>query len=324
MACRSIWRRDDFSGYLPWARAVTLLFWVQLLFFARLLGRHFAGPWGGRLAVALLACEPNFLAHASLATTDIAAAAFLMPAVYLFAMGRGQTSWWRRIGLPALGFGLALFAKASALAYAPLCWFLIEAHRLWSSGEFALDRQGPESHAGDGLRTGLPAASANGPRAAPGRTGRGSSFANTAPGARNCWRIGPLGLLILFVLCGCDWRAEPSFVRWAQGLPEGAGKTVMVWLAENLTIFSNAGNGLAYQIRHNLHGHSTFLLGESSERSLWYYYPVLLAIKLPLAILILPVVLMVLRPRHSATGRAWWRAGCCCTASTARCRSASA
>src|SRR5687767_8911276 len=86
-------RAGAHSEPLFWARATSLLFWWQLLFFARLVGRHLAGSWGGRLAVAFLACEPNFLAHAALATTDIAAAAFLLPTAYYFALGREQASW---------------------------------------------------------------------------------------------------------------------------------------------------------------------------------------------------------------------------------------
>src|SRR5262245_2677775 len=124
----------DFGEALFWARATSLVFWWQLLFFAGVVGRHLAGPWGGRLSIALLACEPNFLAHASLATTDIAAAAFLLPTAYFFAVGREQT-WWRRIGVPAIWFGLALFAKASALAYGPIAWLIIETHRLWNRVE---------------------------------------------------------------------------------------------------------------------------------------------------------------------------------------------
>src|SRR5262245_43409869 len=99
---------SDVSQPLFWARATTLLFWWLLLLYARAVGRHLAGPWGGRLAVAFLACEPSFLAHASLATTDIAAAAFLLPAAYYFALGREQAAWLRRIALPALWFGAAM------------------------------------------------------------------------------------------------------------------------------------------------------------------------------------------------------------------------
>ena len=281
-------RFGDRSQPLFWARATTLLFWWQLLFFARLLGRHFAGPWGGRLAVAFLACEPNFLAHASLATTDIAAAAFLLPTAYYFAVGRDQASWRRRVGLPALWFGAALFAKASALAYGPIAWLIIETHRLWnrSAGGSPAVPGEPSAPLGE-----LPAL----------RDRIRHFLAKYRPWWRDMWCIGPLGLALVFVLCGSDWQTQPSFVRWAHELPDGTtGKESMVWLADNLKIFSNAGHGLVYQIRHNLRGHSTFLLGEMAERSLWYYYPVLLTIKLPLALLALPAIIVFVRPRALA------------------------
>ena len=268
---------SDVSQPLFWARATTLLFWWLLLFYARAVGRHLAGLWGGRLAVAFLACEPSFLAHASLATTDIAAAAFLLPAAYYFALGREQASWLRRIALPALWFGAAMFAKASALAYAPICWFLIETHRLATKGTFRM----PAEEGAGGRNFWMRVAHV---------------FRQYVPWWRDAWRCGVLGLAVVFVLCGSDWKPQPSFVRWAHGLPDGAAHDTMVWLADHLAVFSNAGHGLVYQIRHNLRGHSTFLLGDMSERSLWYYYPVLLSIKLPLPILLLPVVIAALRP----------------------------
>src|SRR5947209_1764716 len=67
---------------LPWARASALLFWWLLLFYAWRAARSLGGPWAGRLAVALLACEPTFLANAALATTDVAAAACLLAFAY--------------------------------------------------------------------------------------------------------------------------------------------------------------------------------------------------------------------------------------------------
>jgi predicted membrane-bound dolichyl-phosphate-mannose-protein mannosyltransferase len=79
-----------------------------------LLGR----PWGGRVAVLLLALEPNFLAHASLATTDIALAACFMAFTVEFLIRREQTTVWR-IGVPTLWFGLAISAKVSGLALLP-------------------------------------------------------------------------------------------------------------------------------------------------------------------------------------------------------------
>src|SRR5437868_3383949 len=97
----------DMQRILPWARAGALVFWWILLFFGRLAGRQLAGPWGGRLAVALLACEPSLLAHASLATTDIAITACLLALGYSFRAGR-EAGWGRRVAVPACWFGATL------------------------------------------------------------------------------------------------------------------------------------------------------------------------------------------------------------------------
>jgi hypothetical protein len=64
-----------------------------------------------------------------------------------------------------------------------------------------------------------------------------------------------------------------------------------------LRIFSNAGEALARQIKHNMNGHGVYLLGRSHPRALWYYFPVVLTIKLSVPLLIAPLVLGLLRPR---------------------------
>ena len=51
------------------ARAMTLGWLWLLVFSAWRLGSTAGGPWAGRLASGLIAADPNFLAHASLATT---------------------------------------------------------------------------------------------------------------------------------------------------------------------------------------------------------------------------------------------------------------
>src|SRR5437773_11079914 len=105
-----------------------LFFWYLLLFYARRAGRELAGPWGGRLAVALMACEPSLLAHASLATTDIAVTACLLALAYHFHGGR-EAGWWRRIAVPAVWFGAAVLAKASGLVFGLLILLVIECSR---------------------------------------------------------------------------------------------------------------------------------------------------------------------------------------------------
>ena len=87
----------EIDRMLPVARAGTLVFWWAVLFYGWRVGSSLAGPWGGRLAVALLAFEPSLLAHASLATTDVALTACMLALAYHFREGR--TSGWRlRVG----------------------------------------------------------------------------------------------------------------------------------------------------------------------------------------------------------------------------------
>ena len=114
----------DWNTVLPWARSATLVFWWLLLVYAWLAARSLGGPWAGRLVVALLACEPSFLCHAALATTDIAITACLLALVYHFATGRDKP-WLSRALVPAIWFGLALLAKASALVYGPVCLLVV-------------------------------------------------------------------------------------------------------------------------------------------------------------------------------------------------------
>jgi hypothetical protein len=257
----------DFNMLLPWARAGTLVFWWLLLSYALLWGRRLAGAWGGRLAVAWLACEPNFLAHAGLATTDLASTACLLALAYHFHAGRGG-GWWRRVALPGAWAGAALLAKATALAFGPIILVGLE-----------LSRRLAEPAEGRRLFRLLP---------------------------RDFWRdavqIGAIGMALTFLYCGSDWRPEPSFVKWAGKLPEGTGREVMLWIATHLAVFSNAGVALARQVTHNVRGHGTFLMGHWAPRAVWYYFPVLLTIKPALPLLIAPLALLLVAPRRLLNG----------------------
>jgi hypothetical protein len=263
----------DFDRVLAVARVGTLVFWWLLLGYGWLVGRLLGGPWGGRLAIVLLAAEPSLLGHASLATTDIAVTACLMALVYHGAVGR-EAGWWRRVALPAAWYGAAVLAKASGLVFGPLCLVVVEVERLARAGAF---RSGVVTRSPwERLR---------------------HAWRQLRPFRRDLVRIMGLGLVLVFVYCGSDWSAEPSFVAWAQSLPDGPTGQTMRWIAEHLRIFTNAGQGLVKQIQHNIRGHSVFLLGEVRLRAFWYYFPVALSIKMTLTALLLPLAVAAIRPR---------------------------
>jgi hypothetical protein len=71
----------------------------------------------------------------------------------------------------------------------------------------------------------------------------------------------------------------------------------MLFISQHLCIFTNAGEGIVQQIKHNIRGHGTYLLGQTWLRDVWYYFPVALSIKLSEAILLLPLLVAAPRPR---------------------------
>ncbi|HVX11461.1 MAG TPA: glycosyltransferase family 39 protein [Pirellulales bacterium] len=255
----------DLGRVLPWARAAALAFWWLLLAYGWLAGRSIAGPWGGRLAVVWLACEPNLLAHASLATTDIAESACLLALIWHFLAGR-DGPWWRRVAIPGVWFAAAVLAKASGMVFGPLCLLAAEAQHVWTR------RQSASTDDTVRIEQNTP-----------------SLRATLRSSLRDLVGIASLGFALTFVYCGSDWQPEPSFVSWAHTLPAGRGHDTMVWLAEHLRIFSNAGEGLVRQVKHNMRGHhGSYLLGQAYPRPVWYYFPVALTVKLALPILAAP------------------------------------
>ncbi len=117
---------------------------------------------------------------------------------------------------------------------------------------------------------------------------------------RDLFQVVGLGLVVVFVYCGSDWCVSPSFVEWAQGLPEGPARTVMAWCADHCRIFSNAGMALVRQVRHNVQGHGVFLDGQVARRAIWYYFPAALSIKATAPMLLLPLLLLLVGRRSLA------------------------
>jgi len=64
--------------------------------------------------------------------------------------------------------------------------------------------------------------------------------------------------------------------------------------------------GIEQVIRHNSEGHPSFLLGEIAQNGIWYYFPLVLAIKTPIAFLLLTGYGVALAFRNrDRLGNAW-------------------
>jgi len=123
---------QDHAPLLSGARAANLLLFglgagLVVFFWARAL----AGPIAGLAALGLHAFSPTLLAHAPLATSDLAAAGLLPASVGLF--------WWQlqggagRAAISAGVFGLACLAKFSAVLLVPAFLLLAGLHLLRSA-----------------------------------------------------------------------------------------------------------------------------------------------------------------------------------------------
>jgi 4-amino-4-deoxy-L-arabinose transferase-like glycosyltransferase len=77
------------------------------------------GPWGGLLAAAFCALDPNVLAHERLSTTDVGGAFFVFLAAYVFWREFRQPSLTGTL-LAGLALGLAFTSKLSALIFGPI------------------------------------------------------------------------------------------------------------------------------------------------------------------------------------------------------------
>ena len=82
------------------------------------------GRWEALTALAIVAFEPNFIAHGSIVTTDMAISATSFGAVYaLYRFGKNHT--WPRFVVAGLAFGLMLSAKHSAVILTGILFALL-------------------------------------------------------------------------------------------------------------------------------------------------------------------------------------------------------
>ena len=270
----------DIDTILPVARAANLVFWWPLLIYAMRLGRTWGGAWGGRLAVGFVACDPNFLGHAALATTDISVVACMLALIYHMYHGRDR-GWVRRVLVPGLCYGLATLAKASGMVFGAQAVVVIGLYHLVRTGALTpppgvtvREKIAYIWHAGYGLR-------------------------------KDGVSIAVIGFTLVFAYTGSDWGVEPTFVTWAERLPDGAAKAALVPVSHRLTVFPNAGEALVQQIKHNMRGHGTYLLGAWHPRAYWAYFPLALAMKLSVPALLLILATLVFRRRDWNTPLGW-------------------
>ncbi len=204
-------------------------FWIACLVVYRW-GLRYFGPATAVVALFLFSFSPPVLAHAGLATTDMAVTAFV-GAAFLAAAIWVERPTLRNGALFGLCAGLAVLTKFSALAFLP------------SSIAVALIWRGFTR------------------RLKPRQT------------ASAVWERIPSFGLALLTTCLTIWAVYRfSF-----------GPTVFGFRLPAPELYA----GIEQVIRHNSEGHPSYLLGHYMQNGVWYYFPLVLAIKTPIGFLLL-------------------------------------
>ena len=241
-----LYQSGDYDLTLSAARLGNLaFFWIACLAIY-LWGKRYYGPAVAAVAVLLFSLLPPVLAHAGVATVDMALTALLAMAVFSALAWIEQPDWAHGIGFGAIT-ALAILAKYSALVFLP------------SVAALAL----------------VAYAIAEWPGAL----------------ARGVWKRIPsfaaaLVTIIVLVWVGFRFSYGPTYL--------GAFRLPAPQLFAGLKMVAD----------HNRDGHYAYLLGARSTGGWWYFYPVVLAVKTPLAFLALTIcgVMVALREPRS---RAW-------------------
>jgi Dolichyl-phosphate-mannose-protein mannosyltransferase len=242
------------------ARRANIVFWWVLIVHVGLLGWQLGGPWSGRIASALVAADPTILAHAALATTDLALAAMVLALTYHTVTPR-QSRWWTII-LPGVLFGLAGLSKFSGLLYGGLVLIVVE---VWH-------RQNEVKPHASRWQTWLMGAIA--------RVSARTFVAVT--------------LVVLY----CGWDSDRDRVASTVRQIVTHDDTAFGRLAhQHAARLPNAAIGLIFQIEQNRTGRGTFLLGQWHDRAVWHYFPVVLLLKFPDVPFVLLVLVAVTRPK---------------------------
>ncbi|WP_328584622.1 phospholipid carrier-dependent glycosyltransferase [Streptomyces sp. NBC_00370] len=242
------------SGNDPWrlmllARlpviALTLLFGLVVLAFAR----DLTGPVGGLLALALYVFSPDLIAHGSLATLDVPAAAFLLTSVWL--LWRARLRPYRYLPLAGLAIGAAAATKMSALPAVPVLLLLVVLS-VW---------RGRRSQDPD--RPGAARILAYGVAAAAG--------------------VAVLALAVVWV----SYLAVDPRLRWTTPGDVPAVHGLRGLAVDLLPLPEPYRDGLRVQFGFEDTTFGGFLFGRHYQGNLWYYVPAALLVKTPLGLLAL-------------------------------------
>lgn len=271
---------------LTLARVGVLPFFVLCTVFIFLWTKRVYGYVTALVAAGIFTMLPVVLAHSALATTDIALAAFFTLAVYAFTRWLATPNWRTAAGF-GFATGLAISTKLSTLAFLPAAMagvlFLYFVTRRRDSDSST------QSHA--------------------------------------WWRIGSvrgvigqiaIGLICIFLVLWPVYRFSHTPISKLSGAPDriaarvfGTSSSVTGGVRALTAAVQVPAPEFLSGLRDlrdiNRLGARSYLFGRYKEGGWWYFYPVAIAVKTPLAVLLLAILGAILLIRNWLRGDGDWQ-----------------
>jgi 4-amino-4-deoxy-L-arabinose transferase-like glycosyltransferase len=232
-----------------------------MVFFA---ARAWFGEKAALIAMGLVVFDPNLLAHSALVTTDIGITLFFLASIYRFYRYVKQPTL-ARLGMAGIAAGLLLATKHSGILLAPMLVLLI----VWEIG-FA-----PK---GERRQVALRLCGA---------------FAG----------IVVIGMVVLWAFYGFRYAARPAGLKfptvaqYAEPLSDFS-KSMVMWIGHVHLLPESYLIGLI-DVKLMAEFYPTFVLGRQLAHGVWWYFPLVIAIKTTLGLLALVLLSLV----AVATGR---------------------
>ncbi len=295
-----LYRNSPQDGGKYWAGTLIFRARMAVMVFSLLLGllvflaaREMFSLGAAFLALALYVFEPSVLTHAPFVTTDVTVSSMLFATIYSFYrfVKRPDPS---RLVLAGVAAGLALAAKHSAILLAPMLLTL-------ALGELAGAWWNRRASSRQPDRPERPAANHREPNLRRSATLLGALIPLTL-----------IAIAVLWAFYGFRYSARPGDLRLAPTLAESV-RTLRPVEAQGILLFARAHllpesylYGLA-DVRRVANFMPSFVLGRVYAHGVWWYFPVVLAIKLTLGMAgLLLLGTFALLTRRLGHGREVW------------------
>lgn len=242
----------DHERILTLARIGNLFFFILASIGVFVVAWKLYSPLTAITALFVFTMMPAVLGNAGIATTDIGAAAFFFPAIIAFAYWFKKPTLNKSL-LMGLLMALSVFSKFSSILFLGVSGLVVMLTiRFFRTGE----RDGKINFRMIGM-----------------------AFAALTIFLLTGWACYRFSVQPLFVF--------PRDLPWVDlfSAKLHIPRDILMKLGEVGFPLSEFVRGIGAVAKHNVEGHGAYLLGQTSLHGWWYYYPVVLSIKIPLVIL---------------------------------------